>query len=310
MHAWRGSLLFSGSELPGGRHTEDAAPAAIGVDAEPALVEVADEDTVAARAERGGSDVHGTEQEDVPDRLVRRHAPDCLGSVRDELETGQQGLLLAPVLAEGAGNRFLAEGDPPSFRLVVPRERLLVLGVPATRLRVEVGGVEVADVEERQRTVRTRHQDEVVVPEPLEVFARRKRLLERVELVFRVHDARILRDDLLGADEVPSEDHGCEVIRRSRLRDTFLVRERDLRATGREKCGEVATSRTVVDGQVELLHRDAFLGDHTHELGDGVDVAADFGEGCDVGHRMPPCFVLSALGEQQLSQNETSVLGT
>ena len=167
------SALLRYGELPSGRETETVAPVAtpVVVDAETLAVEVADADTETNRDEARGADVRGAEEVDVPHRLVRRDTPHRLGRVRHQLETGEQGLLLLPVLAVGAGNRFLAERDPPHLGLVVANERLLLLRVPAAGLRVEVGGVEVADVEERQRAVRTGQQDEVVVPQPLEVFA-------------------------------------------------------------------------------------------------------------------------------------------
>lgn len=141
------------------------------------LVEVPDVDAVSARTAAGSAQIRGREQEDSPDHLVRHHAPERFSDVRDDLDLGQEGLLPPPVLAEGARNCLLAEGDPFSFHTVVLQDHLRSLGRPSPRL-LEVRGVETVDVEYTQRRARARQQDEVVLLQPVELVVRRKRLSE------------------------------------------------------------------------------------------------------------------------------------
>ncbi len=126
------------------------------VDVETVAVEIADEDAIAVRVARRGADVDVLEQIDATHRLIGRDRPDCFGGVRHVFDLGDQRLLVGESLVERARHRILADHEPAGLDFVVARELLVVFSVPAILLRVEVGGVEIADVQKRHTRGRGR----------------------------------------------------------------------------------------------------------------------------------------------------------
>ena len=133
------------------------------VDVETVAVEIADEDAIAVRVARRGADVDVLEQIDATHRLIGRDRPDCFGGVRHVFDLGDQRLLVGESLVERARHRILADHEPAGLDFVVARELLVVFSVPAILLRVEVGGVEIADVQKRHTRGRAGDQHHVVL---------------------------------------------------------------------------------------------------------------------------------------------------
>ncbi len=116
------------------------------VDAEPIGIEVADVDAATARVETGRPNVDAFEESDTTDLEIGRDEPAHLSSVWHLLECGQKFVLLVPGLPGRVGDWRLLDGEPSERRFVFASE--LLVGIPTTRFRVEVGGLDLPNVEQ------------------------------------------------------------------------------------------------------------------------------------------------------------------
>ena len=189
-------------------------------DVETLGAEAADVDAIADRVKIGTPDVDILKEPDAADLEVDRDEPAHFGRARDALDTGEELVLLAPVLAGRLRHWILADHEPARAGLVLARE--LLLGIPAARLRVEEAAVEHADVEEVDRIGRRRDDGVVIFLAPPQDVFRRDGVVERSEILFLVDHRRDLHD-LLGRDEVDAED-------RLRQRIVRLLRRKTLDA--------------------------------------------------------------------------------
>lgn len=126
--------------LPGSRQA-DAVMAAVAVpvaDVETPGIEAADADAATVRVETGRPNVDAFEESDTTDLEIGRDEPTHLGGVRHLLERGQKLVLLVPVFAGRVRDWCLLDGEPSERRFVFASK--LLVGIPPTRLRVEVGG--------------------------------------------------------------------------------------------------------------------------------------------------------------------------
>ena len=192
--------------LPGSRQPDAvvAAVTPIAADDEPVGSEVADVDTVPARVETGRPNVNAFEEPDTTDLEIGRDEPTHLGGVRHLLERGEKLVLLVPRLAGRVRNRRLLDQEPAEGRLVLAGE--LLVGIPPTRLRVEVGGLDLPNVERGHRRGRRRHDGVAVFLAPLEHVLRRQTFGECRDLLGGVNDARASLRDFLRRDEIRAED--------------------------------------------------------------------------------------------------------
>jgi len=192
--------------LPGSRQPDVvvAAVAPIVADAEPVGIEVADVDTVTARVETGRPNVNAFEESDTTNLEIGRDEPAHLGGVRHLLECREKLVLLVPRLAGRVRNRRLLDQEPPEGRLVLAGE--LLIGIPTAGLRVEVGGLDLPNVERGARLRRCRHDGITVVLAPLENVLRRQTFSECRDLFDGVNDARASLGDFLGRNEIRAED--------------------------------------------------------------------------------------------------------
>ncbi len=197
----------------------DAVVAPAVADAETPVVEAADVDAAADRVERRRTHVDVREQVNAPDGLVHSESPDDFGSVRHALELREKFLLFVPGLLGRVGDRLLAKHKPFRLDLVFPGKLLLVFCVPALALRVEVRGLESADLDKRHRFRGSCHEHVAVVATPLEHLLRRQSLAEFHELVFGVDDALARLGDLLGRDEILAENRASELVIRHLRRE-------------------------------------------------------------------------------------------
>lgn len=192
--------------LPGSRQPDavEAAVAPIAVDVEAAGIEAADVDTVTARVETGSPNVNAFKESDTTNLKIGRDEPAHLGGVRHLLECGEKLVLLVPVFAGRVRNRRLLDQEPAEGRLVLAGE--LLIGIPSTRLRVEVGGLDLPNVERGHRCGRCRHDCVTVVLAPLEHVLRRQAFGKCRDLFDGVNDARASLGDFLGRNEIRAED--------------------------------------------------------------------------------------------------------
>ena len=203
----RGSSPQEFQDLLPGRRNADAvdpnvvAPAA---DVETPGIEAADAHTATVREERGRTNVDVLEESDATNLEVGRDEPAHLCGVRHALECGQELALLLPRLARRVQNRRLLDGEPSERRLVLAGE--LLIRVPATGLAVEVGGLDLPNVEHRHRGGRCRHHGVTVILAPLEHIFRRQALGKCRDLFVGVNDARASLADFLRRDEIRAED--------------------------------------------------------------------------------------------------------
>mgnify|MGYP007089694744 CR=1 FL=1 len=159
--------------LPGSRQPEAVVAVVIPVDVdeEPVGIEEADEDTVTVRDETGSPNVDAFEESDTTNLKIGRDEPTHLGGVRHLLERGQKLALLVPRLAGRVLDGCLLDQEPPEGRLVLASE--LLVGIPSTRLRVEVGELDLPNVECGHRCGWCGHDGVTVVLAPLEHVLRR-----------------------------------------------------------------------------------------------------------------------------------------
>lgn len=192
--------------LPGDGQTDAAVAVGIPVaaDVEPVGIEVADEDTVTVRVETGRPNVDAFEESDTTNLEIGRDEPAHLGSVRHLLECEEKLVLLVPVFAGRVRNRRLLDQEPAEGRLILAGE--LLIGIPPVRLRIEVDGLDLPNVERGHRCGRCRHDGVTVVLAPLEYVLRRQIFGEPVSLLVGVNDARASLADFLGRNEIRAED--------------------------------------------------------------------------------------------------------
>src|SRR3989338_10435639 len=108
----------------------------VDADIEPALAEVADIDTVAARSDRGSPNIGLLEEPRATHLVEGRDEPAHLASVWNLLFLREKPRLLVPVLIERVRNGLLADGEPLGLGLVAVAEG--VTFIPPASLRVEV----------------------------------------------------------------------------------------------------------------------------------------------------------------------------
>lgn len=195
-----------GSELPATGQTQIAVAAAVlvVVDVQTPGNEDAHVDAVTARADTGSPNVNAFEESDTTNLEIGRDEPAHLGGVRHLLECGEKLVLLVPVFAGRVRNRRLLDEEPAEGRLVLAGE--LQIGIPSTSLRVEVGGLNLPNVERGHRCGRCRHDGVTVVLAPLENVLRRQTFGECRDLFDGVNDARASLGDFLGRNEIRAED--------------------------------------------------------------------------------------------------------
>jgi hypothetical protein len=136
------------SELPGTRETEIVAAAVVPVaaDVETPGEEKADVDVIAVRVDRECTDVHILEEADTTNIKEDRDEPARLGGVRDILDTGDELVLFIPVLVRRVCDLCLLDSKPAGASEVVLCERYTF--IPSTRLRIKMGGLGRADIEQ------------------------------------------------------------------------------------------------------------------------------------------------------------------
>lgn len=199
-----------GSLLPGTRQAEEVNAEVVvpAVDVETPGNEVADVDTVTARAEIDATNVDLLEQTFSSGEEVTNHGVNHNPSSRRFLIFREESLLIVPCLRCRVGDGFLADQLPADFTLVLG-ERLLV--VPVLRVKQGLIGLlldDATDVEDRQRE----YSDENV-----RVLAGRKHFLaERNfgqvgELLLRGVNPEVF-DRFLDAEEVLAHDLAGELL--------------------------------------------------------------------------------------------------
>lgn len=176
----------------------------IAVDVEPDGSEAADADTETARGETGCPNVNAFEESNTTNLEIGRDEPTHLGGVRHALDVGQKLVLLVPRLAGRVRNRRLLDQEPAEGRLVLADG--LLIGIPPTRLRVEVGGLDIPNVERGHRCGRCRHNGVTVFLAPPENVLRRQTFGECRDLFAGVNDCSTNLADFLGRNEIRTED--------------------------------------------------------------------------------------------------------
>ena len=167
-------------------------------------IEVADGNTVTARVETGRPNVNALEESDTTDLEIGRNEPAHLGGVGHRFECGQKLVLLVPVFAGRTYDWRLLDGEPSERRFVFARE--LLLSIPATCLRVEVGRLDLPNVEQGHRCGRCGDEGIIVGSTPLERVLGRQTFGKSRDLFVSVHDARSCLRDFLRRDEIYAED--------------------------------------------------------------------------------------------------------
>ena len=157
------------------------------------------------RVDARGAGVQTPKQVHAPNRLVAGQRPHELDGHGHRLEVGEESLLLTPRLRRRVRHDALADHVPAAGDLLVAGEGLVLLGVPATLLAVEVAAVELTDVGEQHLMGRARHEHVVVATQPLEGLPAGEGALEVGDLLLAVGDATG-GGDLLGGEEVVAED--------------------------------------------------------------------------------------------------------
>lgn len=208
----RQGLKFSSFKLPASRQTQIAVAVAdpVAADVQTLGIEAADADVVTARVETRRADVDVLEESDTTNLKIGRDKPAHLGGVRHLLERGQKLVLIVPVFAGRVRHGRLLDGEPSERRLVFVGE--LLVGIPPTRLRVEVGGLDLPNIERGHHRRRYGHDGVTVVLEPLEHIQGRQTFGKLVSLLVGVHDVRASLGDFFRCNEICAENGLCEIV--------------------------------------------------------------------------------------------------
>ncbi len=239
------------SLLPGSRQADAAIAVVVAPvdDSETKGIEAADADAATVRVETGRPNVNAFEESDTTNLKVGRDEPTHLGGVRYLLERGEKLVLLVPRLAGRVRNRRLLDQKPSEGRLVLAGE--LLIGIPPTRLRVEVRGLDIPNVERGHRRGRCRHDGVTVFLAPLEHILRRQTFGECRDLFGGVNDARTSLADFLRRDEIRAEDGLRQTVVglfRREATDDFGEIHGEVGMLVQDLCAFVVESRLVVLG--------------------------------------------------------------